>query len=141
MKAVAWMPRSVRNVLSRTFRPEEYVLLTTSLSATPTTIYRRRHACSWRGFIHMFTLRRVLVSVTIVPVLLLFAIFCQGVPPNYDDIRLFERRLPQHSLSIISGHERQPQYIRFPGHLWGFGFNNILQEACVLFFVSCLISG
>ncbi|KAG1727269.1 uncharacterized protein EDB91DRAFT_893693 [Suillus paluster] len=134
MKAVSWMPRSVRGALSWTFRPEEYVLLTASPSATRATVYRRRHGCSWRGFLRMFTLRRVLVSVTLVPVFLLLAIICQGVPPNYDDIRMFQQRLPQHSLSVTPAH--QPQYIRFPGHLWGFGFNNVLQEAILMSYLA-----
>jgi hypothetical protein len=131
MKAVGWMPGSVRTAFSWTFRPEEYILLTTSPAAPPrTTKYRRRYSCSWRSFSRVFTLRKTLVSVTLVPVFLLLAIICQGIPPNYEDIRSFEHRLPQHSLS---GH--QPQYLRFPGHLWGFGFNNVLQEACVLVIV------
>lgn len=122
----------MRSVFSWMFRPEEYVLLTTSPSVPPrTTQYRRRHFCSWRSFIRVFTLRKVLVSVTLVPVFLLLAIVCQGIPPNYEDIRSFEHRLPQQSLS---GH--RPRYLRFPGHLWGFGFNNVLQEAYVLAYVS-----
>ena len=126
MKAVTWVPRSVRSIFSRT---EEYVLLTTS--PTRTAVYRRRNPCSLRGFMHLFSLRKVLVSVTLVPMFLLLAIFCQGVPPRYDDIRAFERRLPQHSLAM-SKNQHQPQYVRFPGHLWGYGFNNILQETFVL---------
>ena len=130
MKAIAWVPRSVRSVFSRT---EEYVLLASVPQRT--AAYRRRNPCSWRVFIHMLTLRKVLVAVTLVPVFLLLAIICQGVPPNYGDIRMFERRLPQHSSSVIPGSQRQHQYLRFPGHLWGYGFNNILQEALVLFLV------
>lgn len=127
MKAVTWLPRSVRSVFSRT---EEYVLLTTS--PTRTAVHRRRNSCSWRGFMHLFSLRKVLVSVTLVPMFLLLAIFCQGVPPSYNDIRTFERRLPQHSSLAMPKNQHQPQYVRFPGHLWGYGFNNILQETFVL---------
>ncbi|KAG2151541.1 hypothetical protein DEU56DRAFT_880248 [Suillus clintonianus] len=118
----------------RSVSPEEYVLLTSSPSAPRTTIYRRRHPCSWRNFIRMFTLRRVLISVTLVPVFLLLAIICQGIPPNYDDIRTFEQRLPQHSLSLVP--RNQPQYLRFPGHLWGYGFNNVLQEAILMSYLA-----
>ncbi|KAG1836981.1 hypothetical protein DFJ58DRAFT_669211 [Suillus subalutaceus] len=126
------MPGSVRAAFSWTFRPEEYVLLTTSPSALPrATKYRRRYSCSWRSFFRVFTLRKVLVSVTLVPVFLFLAIICQGIPPNYEDIRSFEHHLPQHSLS---GH--QPQYLRFPGHLWGFGFNNVLQEAIMMSYLA-----
>ncbi|KAG2352335.1 hypothetical protein BDR07DRAFT_1615071 [Suillus spraguei] len=131
MKTIGWIPDSVRTAFSRTFRPEEYVLLTTSPSAQPrTTKYRRRCSCSWRTF-RVFTLRKVLVSVTLVPVFLLLAIICQGIPPNYEDIRSFEHHLPQHSLS-----KHQPQYLRFPGHLWGFGFNNVLQEAIMMSYLA-----
>ncbi|OAX40787.1 hypothetical protein K503DRAFT_791176 [Rhizopogon vinicolor AM-OR11-026] len=84
----------------------------------------------------MLTLRKALFSVSLVPVFLLLAIICQGVPPNYDDIRTFERRLPQHSSSVISRGQHQPQYVRFPGHLWGYGFNNILQEAILMSYLA-----
>lgn len=126
MRAIAWVPRSVRSVL---FRSEDYVLLTSS--SQHAALFRRRIPCSWRGFMLMLTLRKILITVTLVPVFLLLVIICQGVPSNYNDIRTFERRLPQHSLSVISKNQHQPQYLRFPGHIWGYGFNNVLQEAFV----------
>ncbi|KAL4077833.1 hypothetical protein J3A83DRAFT_4186114 [Scleroderma citrinum] len=71
------------------------------------------------------------------PVYILAFILLQGIPPTYDDIRTFERRLPQHSISAWSSvdgthHHHQPRYLRFPGHLWGHGLNNVLQEALLM---------
>ena len=76
-----------------------------------------------------FTIRRVLIAVAILPFLFLFTVLCSGIPPTYDDIRSFEKRLPQHNLSAAQAEQRL--YLRFPDHLWGHGLNNILQEASV----------
>ena len=51
-----------------------------------------------------------------------------SIPPSYDDIRGFERRLPQHDLSLPFPEGEDGLYLRFPGRLWGHGLNNILQE-------------
>ncbi|KIJ64194.1 hypothetical protein HYDPIDRAFT_90909 [Hydnomerulius pinastri MD-312] len=99
-------------------------------------IYRRRHVCSWRSLIHAFTLRRILFSLLCAPILALLAILCQGVPPSYNDIRIFERRLPQHSVAALTGAGRQPRYLRFPGHLWGHGLNNVMQEALLMSYLA-----
>ena len=91
-----------------------------------------RHAWFWRPF----TVRNILCSLAFAPICILGAILLQGIPPTYQDIRTFEQRLPQHSISAWSSvdgvHYHHPRYLRFPGHLWGHGLNNVLQEACVL---------
>jgi hypothetical protein len=39
--------------------------------------------------------------------------------------------LPQHNLSLPFPEGEGGLYLRFPGHLWGHGLNNILQETYV----------
>lgn len=91
----------------------------TTLSRSPRIIL---HAC------FPCTLRRILVSLSIIPLILVTGILWSGVPPSYDDIREYERRLPQHSLSLAAPEGEEGAYLRFPDHLWGHGLNNILQE-------------
>lgn len=74
------------------------------------------------------SLRRILTSFFLVPLLLALAILWNGVPPNYHDIRQYEKRLPQHNLTFPWPEGKQGKYLRFPQHLWGHGLNNILQE-------------
>ncbi|KAF8835811.1 hypothetical protein BDN67DRAFT_912302 [Paxillus ammoniavirescens] len=100
-------------------------------------LYRRRHCCSWRTILHAFTLRRLLFSLACTPILVFLAILCQGVPPSYDEIRVFERRLPQHSVAALTWAGSQPpRFLRFPGHLWGHGLNNVLQEALLMSYLA-----
>lgn len=74
------------------------------------------------------TLRRALVSLTLI---LLLLMLLRGIPPSYNDIREYERRLPQHNLSLAPPEGVEGAYLRFPGHLWGHGLNNVLQETYV----------
>jgi hypothetical protein len=72
----------------------------------------------------VFTLRNFLFTAF---GLVTFVIFVNGgIPPLYTDIRLFERSLPQHNanFSVSAG----IRYLAFPGHIWGHGWNNVLQE-------------
>lgn len=114
-----WIPLKM---LSRQ-RRKDYTVLPTD----PATRQRRRcRIC------HPITLRRLLFCLVCTPFFILFAILCQGIPPAYDDVRTYERRLPQHSVAALTRvNDRPARYLRFPGHLWGHGLNNILQEACV----------
>jgi len=73
------------------------------------------------------TLRRILIFLVMIPLFLVLGILCSGIPPNYEDIRTFERLLPQHNLT--KARAEHGKYLRFPDHLWGHGLNNILQEA------------
>lgn len=77
-------------------------------------------------------------------------VWWSGVPPGYGDVREFERGLPQHrrwrevpegvELRLGGGGggrdgdgevEGEARYLRFPDHVWGHGFNNVLQEVYV----------
>ncbi|KAF8121127.1 hypothetical protein EV363DRAFT_1187271 [Boletus edulis] len=103
----------------------------TVLSQTDPTVAprpRKRRRCR---AVHVVTLRRVLFCLACIPAIVLIAILCQGIPPSYDDIRLFERRLPQHAVAA-----RPTRYLKFPGHLWGHGLNNVLQEALLMSYLA-----
>lgn len=95
--------------------------------------------------LRFLTLRRIFNVALCVPLVLVLVVLWFGIPPSYQDIRAFERRLPQHKwpdtsggkLSSqsgpLNGTEKEGRYLRFPDHVWGHGFNNILQEAYVPF--------
>jgi hypothetical protein len=113
----------------RRYLEEDYELLPSESglrSALPTSNARRR---SRRGILyalsHIFTFRRAPVLLALIPCFILLALLLQGVPPTYHDIRTYEAHLPQHNLTA----SKEGMYLRFPGHLWGHGLNNILQEA------------
>ncbi|KAF5368119.1 hypothetical protein D9757_011585 [Collybiopsis confluens] len=71
-----------------------------------------------------------------------------GIPSTYQDVRLYERSLPQHKIrdavsEKIGGdgvteriHRRK--YLWFDGALWGHGLNNVLQESFVMAYVAQL---
>ncbi|EGO04120.1 hypothetical protein SERLA73DRAFT_175890 [Serpula lacrymans var. lacrymans S7.3] len=111
----------------------------TSPSTFSNSSTRRR---SWRSIfracIQKFTIRRLLIAIALIPVVLVIAILWPGIPPSYDDIRLYERRLPQHDLSLSSQANPPNRYLRFPGHLWGHGFNNILQEIILMSYLASI---
>ena len=84
---------------------------------------------SCRSLLQKCSLRRLITSILLFPFVAgVLIILWGGIPPNYDDIRGFERRLPQHDLSLPFPEGEDGLYLRFPGHLWGHGLNNILQE-------------
>lgn len=93
---------------------------------------RRRLLFFLLNFHKSCSLRRFLIFLSALPLIALLAILSSGVPPSYNDIRSFERRLPQHNLSLPYPEGQNGTYLRFPGHLWGHGLNNILQETSVL---------
>lgn len=91
-----------------------YQLLSSPASYHP----RHRHArrrCSTGVLLVLFTPCLVIAGF----------IVASWIPPSFQDIRKYERNLPQHSIGI--GEKRR--YLRFPDHIWGHGLNNILQEA------------
>lgn len=85
---------------------------------------RRRTRCQ-TSLIFCFscTKRRLFFILICIPLLVLGGVMVSGVPPDYEDIRAYERHLPQHNTTHEGG-----MYLRFPDHLWGHGLNNILQE-------------
>lgn len=99
-----------------------------ALAFTPFGI---KHTCWYR-----ITLRRLLCCLVLTPFVLALSVLISGVPPSYEDIRAYERLLPQHNLTRAKaeGHK----YLKFRGHLWGHGLNNILQETILMSYLSHL---
>jgi hypothetical protein len=131
---------TIRRLLTSQSRPEaleeNYALLSSDDRASPRLpnghyhqpnghIRRRSVKVTLRA---CCTVRRVLVSVALIPLLVLIVILWHGIPPSFADVREFEKRLPQHNLSLQFPEGEEGMYLRFPGHIWGHGFNNILQE-------------
>jgi len=119
----------VRPFIDRRTSEEDYELLSSdpnsrnNASAGP-----RRRATRSRLYacLRFFTLRRILICLALIPFLLIVMVLWSGIPPSYEDIRTYERLLPQHN--ITEAKEKGGMYLRFPDHLWGHGLNNILQE-------------
>ncbi|EJD06309.1 uncharacterized protein FOMMEDRAFT_16926 [Fomitiporia mediterranea MF3/22] len=78
--------------------------------------------------LHLLTLRRIFAFLLTVLAFLVLGILWSGIPPSYASIREFERRLPQHNVSLPFPEGKDGMYLRFPEHLWGHGLNNIMQE-------------
>ena len=74
------------------------------------------------------SLRKTIYALFLVFLLIALGVLWNGIPPDFDSIRGYERRLPQHNLSLPRPEGVDGMYIRFPDHLWGHGFNNVLQE-------------
>lgn len=119
----------------RRYSEEDYELLgpEPTLHAVTNVGLRRRRSRIQACF-HCITLRRILIFFALIPFILILAVLWSGIPPSYEDVRTFERLLPQHN--ITRAKVEPGMYLRFPGHLWGHGLNNILQEACV-FMIYC----
>ncbi|KAL4261771.1 hypothetical protein AB1N83_007835 [Pleurotus pulmonarius] len=95
---------------------------------------RRRRTKLIKYIKHFCTVRRILLFVALVPLLLIAAVLWSGIPPDFKDVREYERRLPQHNGNDAM--QREDRYLRFPGHLWGHGLNNVLQEALLMSYLS-----
>ena len=104
----------------------EYELVPTDPELVRSTVQtRRRPSLSW--FVRSFSIRRLLLLLLVLFLLLVVVILAQGIPPDFHDIRDFERALPQHNLSDPALDDAR--FLRFPDHLWGHGLNNVLQQA------------
>lgn len=67
-----------------------------------------------------------------------------GIPPSFSGIKAYETSLPQHDWSKHyvgegGGGVKDQKYLSFPDHIWGHGFNNVLQEMYVLFFLFSVV--
>ena len=118
---------ALRNVLARLLptRYKDYELVASD--SIPFRSWTQHYRHSRHVFRRVFTLRNISLAVPASLILLVSAILINGgVPALYGDVREFERHLPQHnaSMSEVEG----VKYLAFPGHIWGHGWNNILQE-------------
>ncbi|KAF8651104.1 hypothetical protein AX16_004879 [Volvariella volvacea WC 439] len=58
----------------------------------------------------------------------------RGVPADYEVFREYERRIMENRYGDGVGE----RYLRFPEHLWGHGFNNVLQETFLMSYLAYL---
>ncbi|KAF8223037.1 hypothetical protein L208DRAFT_1445776 [Tricholoma matsutake] len=120
----------------RRYSEEDYELLssesTSRVNGLPSTQRRRRSRL--QRCLHHLTLRRILIFLAMIPFLLVLGVLWSGIPPNFEDVRTFERLLPQHNLTRARA--THGKYLRFPDHLWGHGLNNILQEALLMSYLA-----
>ncbi|KAJ7490675.1 hypothetical protein FB451DRAFT_624133 [Mycena latifolia] len=125
--------RALVRLLPSRAHTDEYELLPDASHHDPRPRGRRRpHPC-----FRFFTLRRVFILLVGALLMVLVGVLLSGVPPTYSDIRAYENMLPQHNVSALSALD-PPLYLRFPGHLWGHGLNNVLQEAIVMGYLAHL---
>ncbi|KDQ50805.1 hypothetical protein JAAARDRAFT_41747 [Jaapia argillacea MUCL 33604] len=114
---------------------EDYALLPSttldSRSAVRDADNKRRRSIA-RSCLQMITLRRLIFALVSMPMFLAVMVLLSGVPPSYEDVRAFERRLPQHSPELGVREKNEGMYLRFGGQLWGHGLNNILQEIIMM---------
>lgn len=119
---------------ARRYSEEDYELLPGDTASPRPQDHHRRRTPPRRAQLlcqKACTLRRFLLGLAAIPVLLAVGILWSGIPPDYADIRQYERTLPQHNLSLPYPEGQEGLYLRFPDHLWGHGLNNILQETWV----------
>jgi hypothetical protein len=58
-------------------------------------------------------------------------------PPNYKNLRKWIHDLPQHNLSLPFPEGKDGRYVKFSSQVQQLGWNNVLNEVCV---VLCLFS-
>ncbi|KAK7032506.1 hypothetical protein VNI00_013075 [Paramarasmius palmivorus] len=107
--------------------------------ARTTSTYRRLLFFLRRGW-RSITLRHILLLLAITPVILVLILLRNGIPPKFENIRAYERSLPQHNMSeaLYDPNFSRPgrrKYLRVEGQVWGRGFNNVLQEVAGRVFV------
>ena len=80
--------------------------------------------------------KRALIILSILPFVFgIMVVAYGGIPPSFSSIKTYEHSLVQHDWSVQPkpSADYEEKYLSFPDHLWGHGFNNILQEVYVSF--------
>ncbi|KAG7097687.1 hypothetical protein E1B28_005012 [Marasmius oreades] len=97
-----------------------------ALHSSPTRLIRRAISCSSR---------RLILCCGVSGLLLFSTLFLFKRPPSFEDVRSYERRLPQHNLTeALHDTDLQPpgrrKYLRIEGgaDTWEGGLNNVIQE-------------
>ncbi|KAJ7916021.1 hypothetical protein B0H13DRAFT_2323718 [Mycena leptocephala] len=125
--------RALLRLLPGQNHKDEYELLPETSHHEPRPRGRRRaHYC-----VRFCSVRRMILLLVAIPLLIMVGVLLSGVPPTYNDIRTYEAKLPQHNISALSVADSR-MYLRFPGHLWGHGLNNVLQEAILMGYLAHL---
>lgn len=81
--------------------------------------------------------------LTVFFILVTFILSYGGVPPNYSDLKLAEKSLPQHDWDWRKCYvdskrvgKQDPKYLRFADHIEGHGINNVIQESLLTYHLS-----
>ena len=127
-----WQGAARRFLAGTRTSDEQYELLQQVENGSPSSPRRRLQShgslLNVRTLLRFLTLRRIASFLLGVLSFLVLGILWSGVPPSFSDVREFERRLPQHDLSLPFPEGEKGKYLRFPEHIWGHGLNNVLQE-------------
>jgi len=127
---------------------EEYELLLDTGSNQRVRFHQKRNYPSVYSFLPLFlptscrgrrflpSPKRALGTLCLIPIVLcMLVIVYGGIPPSFRSIKAYEHSLPQHDWSKGIGSKLsgayEERYLSFPDHIWGHGFNNILQDMYV----------
>lgn len=125
---------------------EDYSLPSPSHRRRKSVLHKRRFSLTIFSVVsfvqHALTLRRLVFIISATLFLLVVGILSSGVPSTYQDVRVYERSLPQHRIREavnekigrdgVTERIHRRKYLWFDGALWGHGLNNVLQERFVV---------
>ncbi|KAF8829588.1 hypothetical protein HHX47_DHR3000593 [Lentinula edodes] len=129
---------------------EDYGLPSPSHRRRKSVLHKRRFSLTIFSVVsfvqHTLTLRRLVFIIFATLFLLVVGILSSGVPSTYQDVRAYERSLPQHRIREavnekigrdgVTERIHRRKYLWFDGALWGHGLNNVLQESFVMAYVA-----
>ncbi|KAJ3914099.1 hypothetical protein F5877DRAFT_51111 [Lentinula edodes] len=129
---------------------EDYGLPSPSHRRRKSVLHKRRFSLTIFSVVsfvqHTLTLRRLVFIISATLFLLVVGILSSGVPSTYQDVRAYERSLPQHRIREavnekigrdgVTERIHRRKYLWFDGALWGHGLNNVLQESFVMAYVA-----
>ncbi|KAJ4467241.1 hypothetical protein J3R30DRAFT_2070848 [Lentinula aciculospora] len=129
---------------------EDYGLPSPSHRRRKSVLHKRRFSLTVFSVVsyvqHTLTLRRLVFILTATLFLMVLGILASGVPSTYQDVRGYERSLPQHRIREavnekigrdgVTERIHRRKYLWFDGALWGHGLNNVLQESFVMAYVA-----
>ncbi|KAJ3970023.1 hypothetical protein EV361DRAFT_950940 [Lentinula raphanica] len=131
---------------------EDYGLPSPAHRRRKSVLHKRRFSSTIFSVVslvqHTLTLRRLVFILTATFFLLVMGILSSGIPSTYQDVRAYERLLPQHRIREavsekigrdgVTERIHRRKYLWFDGALWGHGLNNVLQESFVMAYIAQL---
>ncbi|KAL5526196.1 hypothetical protein ACEPAG_7535 [Sanghuangporus baumii] len=110
--------------VARKSRSEEHEAFRTYADGGRSTLAPRSTACAicWR----------ILQLFSFAIAFLILWILRTGMPPTYGRIREYERRLPQHNLSLPFPEGKDGMFLRFSGYTWKSSFSDVLQDLVLM---------